>query len=57
MGELNGDAWEPLLHVNLPASDSDEAAGISRALTVALCERPFQIGGLNTFASGITQDS
>ena len=53
VGELHGSSRETFLDINLPASDSDEAAGVGRPLTVALSEGPFQIGGLNTFASGI----
>jgi hypothetical protein len=54
--ELNRGAGQSLLDINLPAPDLDKAASIGLPLTVSLSEGPLQISGLDTFASGVSEN-
>jgi len=55
-GELDLGAWQRLLDVDLPAPDSNEAAGIGHPLAVPLSKGALQIGWFNLLASGVSEN-
>jgi hypothetical protein len=55
--ELNGSARQPFLNINLPAPDADIAPSIGHPLAVSLSKGSLQIGELDTFTLGATENS
>lgn len=54
--ELDVSSRQPLLDVNLPAPDFDEAARVGHPLTISLPERSLEIGRFNPLASGVSEN-
>ena len=54
--ELDRGEWQRFFYVYSPATDSDEAAGVSHPLTIPLPKGTLEIGRFNLLACGVTEN-